>query len=220
MGDVATYSRPRVPRPHAIAVAVCVVIAALGVVVVILSNRGSTASGALRGARLTMRIVDASSAQADVDTLAGPGRLSVLQVDGRARQEAVVGQLTYDQHASRSGQYALFVIDNDSHQVAPLMWGAGPPGSSVGQGWDGRYNSLAHNHAWLAPLAETRGPGGDWSDPGTAVSFPADTRGPITFAAYLPADALPINDPAQQLTIALAYLDADGNPSWVRQLTA
>lgn len=161
-------------------------------------------------ASIQLTVVPVAQAQQRIDQLVGAGRLNAVVTPG---PDIVVGQLLFHtpSNAPKAGQYSLFVIDNDSHQVVPGMWGIGPVGSHVGQGWDGHYPNLAKAYSWLQPLAV---------QDGSAVSFPPDARGPVTFEATLEPGSLPITDPSTQLTIALAFFAADGHIYWAEKLPA
>ena len=167
-------------------------------------------------ASASFTVLSPRQAQAKVDELAGPGRMSVPL---RSRQE-VVGQLTFTvpPNASPDDQYALFVIDNRLNQPVPDMWGVGPVGTSVGQGWDGRYGQVARKYSWLAGLAPVPLGDGNWTDPGTAVSFRGTTTSPVTFVAVLSPDAPPVTDPRSDLSIALVLLGHNGS-IWAQNLT-
>jgi hypothetical protein len=179
-------------------------------------------SAAAVNARVDLKLVDIAGAQTAVDRVAGPDRLSVPTTGRQWARQVVIGQLRFGvpSNAAHDGQYALFVINNDEHRVVPDMWGGGPVGTNVAQGWDGHYSALASAHSWLRPLAMIRNGDGTASDPGAAVGFPPDTAGPVTFAAYLPADSLPVTNPRKQLTIALAYFAEGGDVYWVERLPA
>ena len=176
-----------------------------------IADSGSKApySAAAVDAHVQVQIVAPAQAQAAADRLAGPGRLTAPVGIPGVREE-VVGQLTFrtPDNAPHDGQYALFVIDNDDHRPVRDIWGAGPRGTDVGQGWDGRFDQLADKYHWLAPLADMDNGDGD---PGSAVMFRPDTASPVTFVAPLRAGALPVADPSRQLTIALAFISEGGH---------
>jgi hypothetical protein len=171
-----------------------------------------------------MEMVSPGQAQAVADRLAGPGRLTVpapAPIDGWGTIQQVVGQLTFrtPANAPSDGQYALFVIERAQNQVVPHIYGSGPVGSNVSQGWDGRFNDVAAKYPWLHMLASVRTPDGSgFTDPGMAVMFPPNTTGPISFAALLPQNSLPVTDPAQQLTVALVFIGANGHVYWATKL--
>ena len=156
-------------------------------------------------------------AWAAVDQLAGPGRLTVPVQSS----QQVVGQLTFavPANASPDDQYALFVIDNRLGQPVAQMWGVGPAGTHVAQGWDSRYGQVAQRYSWLASLAPVPVDGGTaWTDPGTAVSFVGSTTSPVTFDAVLRPHARPVFDPSSDLTIALVLLAHNGS-IWAQNLS-
>lgn len=167
---------------------------------------------------VSVEIVKPGQAQHELDRLAGAGRLAAPQIAGVT--QLVIGKLRFDTpgKAPHDGQYALFVIDKDDHRPVPDMWGVGPAGSEVRQGWDGAYNRLATKYGWLKPLADARTEAGAVTDPGTAVSFRPDTRSPVTFVATLRPGSRPVTDASRQLTIALVFLNAKGDPYWATEL--
>lgn len=223
-------NQPRPPRRQQVGRAwiavVAVVLCGMAIVVqrLLTDQDGAPYPASAIHATVHLQLVDATHVQAVVDALAGPERLSVpvATSGGPWAGQVIIGQLRLrtPDNAPALGQYALFVIDNDEHQPVPDMWAVGPAGSNVGQGWDGAYDQLAASYAWLRPLAEIHDDDGTFSDPGSAVSFPPDTASPVTFAAMLPRNSLPITDPGRQLTLALAFLSPDGQVYWAQQLTA
>lgn len=168
-------------------------------------------------ASATFTVLSPRQAQAKVDELAGPGRVTV---SWRSRQQ-VVGQLTFTvpPNVRPDDQYALFVIDNRVHRPVPAMWGVGPVETHVGQGWDSRYAQVTQRYSWLASLAAVPAGDGSWADPRTAVSFPADTTSPVTFVAALGPYAPPVTDPRSDLSIALVLISHNGS-IWAQNLTA
>jgi hypothetical protein len=169
-----------------------------------------------------MEVVAPGQAQAVVDRLAGPDRLTapfVEPVEGEAAAQLVVGQLTFrtPPNAPQGGQYALFIIDRAMGEPVPAIYAIGPIGTHVAQGWDGRYNEVAAKYPWLHMLASKRVPDG-FTDPGMAVDFAPNTPGPVTFAAVLDRASLPVTDPSQQLTVALVFLGANGHIYWATKL--
>lgn len=172
------------------------------------------------GAAVRMQLVSPNQAQAVADRLAGPGRLTApLPPEGRPPQ-LIVGQLTFrtPRNAPAGGQYALFLIDRARNRPLSAVWGTGPAGTNVGQGWDGRFNKVAAKYPWLSMLADERLPSGDYTNSGTAVIFAPDTPGPVTFAAMQEPDSLPIADPSQQLTVALVFIGANDHVYWATKL--
>jgi hypothetical protein len=173
------------------------------------------------GAAVRMQLVAPSQAQATADRLADPGRLvAPLPPEGSSTAQLIVGQLTFrtPPNAPADGQYALFVIDRAQHKSVSALWGAGPAGTDVGQGWDSRFNKVAAKYPWLSVLADQRTPSGDYTNSGMAVSFAPNTRGPVTFAARLDAESLPITDPSRQLTVALVFIGANDHVYWATKL--
>jgi len=174
------------------------------------------------GASVRMEIVAPGRVQAVVDQLAGPGRLNaplVEPVAGQPTQQQLVGQLSFrtPRNAPSGGQYGLFVIDRASNKPVPAIYGVGPAGTNVVQGWDGRFNKVAAKYPWLHMLASVRVPNG-FTDPGMAVIFASDTPGPVTFTALLDQDSLPVTDPPRQLTVALVFIGADDHIYWATKL--
>ncbi len=207
-----------------IAILVVLVLAVLAVrgVVASRANRAPYAAAAV-GAVVRMEMAAPGRAQAMADRLAGPGKLvapNVEPVDGQVPQQ-VVGQLTFrtPPDAPHDGQYALFIIDRAQNKPVPVVFATDPAGTQVGQGWDGRFDGVAAKYSWLHMLASIRTPDGSgYTDPGMAVGFPPDTRGPVTFVAALNATSLPITDPYQQLTVALIFIGENGHIHWATRL--
>jgi hypothetical protein len=186
-------------------------------------NRAPYAAAAVR-ASVRVEMVASGQAQAVVDQLAGPGRLSALvvePVEGQAAQQQVVGQLTFrtPHNAPKGGQYALFLIDRALGEPVPAVYATGPIGTNVAQGWDGRYNEVAAKYSWLHMLASTRTPDGSGiTEPGMAVNFAPNTPGPVTFTAVLDRESPPVTDPSQQLTVALVFIGANDHIYWATKL--
>jgi hypothetical protein len=177
-------------------------------------------SAAAVRARVDLQVLAPIDAQAAADRLAGKGRLSVpLPPLGPDAQE-IVGQVTFrtPSDAPHEGQYALFVLQDG--QPVSAIWGVGPPHTHVGQGWDGRFNEVAAKYSWLRGLASVETEPG-FTDAGSAVTFPPDTTGPITFVALRDRDRNPITDPEKDLAVALVFLgdDDDGPVYWATRLT-
>jgi len=176
-------------------------------------------------ASVRMTMVTPERAQAAADRLAGPGRLSVpapAPIEGWGATQQVVGQLTFrtPANAPSGGQYGLIVIDRASNRVVDHIYGAGPVGThEVATSWDYHFNDVAAKYPWLHMIASQRTPDGSgFTDPGMALMFPPDTSGPITFAALLPKNSLPVTDPAQQVTVALVFVGANGHVYWATKL--
>jgi hypothetical protein len=171
-----------------------------------------------------MEMVAPRRAQAAVDRLAGPDRLTapfVEPVEGQSTPQQVVGQLTFrtPDNAPTGGQYALFIIDRAQGKPVASVYAIGPIGTNVAQGWDGRFNEVAAKYPWLHMLASTRTPDGlEFTDPGMAVVFAPNTSGPVTFIATLDEVSLPVIDPAQQLTVALVFIGENGHIHWATKL--
>lgn len=186
------------------------------------TNRAPYAADAV-GASVRMELVAPGRAQAMADRLAGPDRLiapNVEPVDGQLAQQ-VVGQLTFHTppDAPHDGQYALFIIDRAQNKVVPSVVAIDPAGTQVGQSWDGRFDKVGAKYPWLHMLASIPTPdGSDFTAPGAAVSFPPDTRGSVNFVATLDVSSLPITDPAQQLTVALAFIGGNDHVYWATKL--
>lgn len=181
-------------------------------------------SAAALNAHVSMKAVSPDAAQAEIDKLAGQGHMwAVEPPDGmRSTTQELVGQLTFDVPAlaPANGEYALFIIDDRSKQLTPSLYGVGAPGSNVVAGWDGRYNELAKRYRWLVPTASINtGDGTGWHAPGMSIEFAPTTQGPVTFDGVL-NNALPITDPARQLTIGLAFFGPNGTLYWAQQLMA
>jgi hypothetical protein len=175
-------------------------------------------------ASVRIQMVAPGQAQAVADRLAGPGRLTVPFVeptDGSATPQQLVGQLTFrtPPNAPRDGQYALFIIERARNRPVSAAYGTGPVGTNVAQGWDGRFNKVAAKYPWLHMLASVQLPDGSgFTDPGMAVIFAPNTRGPVTFTAVLDELSLPVTDPSQQLTVALVFLGANDQIYWATKL--
>lgn len=164
-------------------------------------------------------------AEVTVTKAGGASRLLETLTDGRVttaallhpirQREHLVFQVHYRTGGRRSddGQLAMFVIDNRLHKPLSNVYVFGPPGSNVGQGWDGRYERLAHKYRWLASLAAVQDDSGGYTDPGMAVGWPPGTAGPLTIDAVLDPDALPVTDPSTDVTVVLAYL-GDSRGAW------
>jgi hypothetical protein len=169
--------------------------------------------------RVTLVVTDESHAQGVVDRMVGPGRLSTFTGRLFRARSQLVGQVDFRTlgRPSDSGELALFVIDNRTHTPLQTIEAIGPAGSNVGQGWDGRFQRLADKYDWLKPLAAVRDSSGGFTDPGMAVVFRPATKGPITFAAVVGADALPLADPAKDLTFVLAYV-GDSHGAWATRV--
>ncbi len=174
-------------------------------------------------AHVSVSIVKAGQARATLDRLAGPGRLGLpLLVKGEA-QQVIVGELTFRTpprlFGGHGGEYALFVLDRwDSSRPVSTMWGIGPIGTNVGQGWEGDYDNIAHKYDWLATLASPRLPDGSYGSAGMAVVFAATTRGPVTFTAKLREPTEITGDPARRITVVLAFLGDGGHVYWADRL--
>jgi hypothetical protein len=186
-------------------------------------NRAPYAAAAVQ-ASVRMEMIAPGRAQAVADRLAGPGRLSapvVEPVRGQPPRQQVVGQLTFrtPHNAPEGGQYALLIIDRALGKPVPAVYATGPVGTDVAQGWDGRYDKVAAKYPWLHMLASTPTPDGSgFTHPGMAVSFAPDTPGPVTFTAVLDPSSLPVTDPAQQLTVALAFIGENDHVHWATKL--
>jgi hypothetical protein len=186
-------------------------------------NRAPYAAAAV-GASVRMEMVAPGQAQAVVDHLAGPGRLTapfVEPVDGQATPQQVVGQLTFrtPHNAPQGGQYALFIIDRAQGEPVSALYATGPVGTNVGQGWDGRFNKVAAKYPWLHMLASKPAPDGlGFTDSGMAVMFAPNTPGPVTFTAVLDGLSLPVTDPSRQLTVALVFIGANDHIYWATKL--
>lgn len=217
---------PPLPRSHALRGSVAVV---LGIVVIVCvmfgaylwitwQHRPPFPPDAV-DANVTLSVLQPQQAQVKVDQFAGHGRLNVPYSSGTAGE--VVGQLTFavPPEASTDDVYSLFVIDNRTNEPVSGLWGVGSKGSHVWQGWDMAYNAVAQKYPWLASLAPVPVEGGSsWTDPGMAVSFPANTAGPITFVALLDRNAPPVSDPTSDLTVALVLIGDNGS-MWAENLT-
>lgn len=224
--NVEVTDRPGITRSVPVrtiaTVAILAVLVASGLILnsVIASRRDRAPYGAdAVHASVRLQMVTPGQAQAAVDRLAGTGRLTAPI--GPADQQQVVGQLTFHtpRNAPPGGQYALFVIDGRLGKPVPAIFATGPAGTEVNQGWDGRYNKVAAKYPWLHMLAAVPVPGLGYTDPGMSVSFAPTTAGPITFAALLDPDSLPVTDPAQQLTVALVFIGANDHIYWATKVT-
>jgi hypothetical protein len=217
----------RVPvrRSAGLAILAVLVVSALALsgVIAFRHNRAPYTAAAV-AASVRMDMVAPGRAQAAVDRLAGPGRLSapvVGPVEGEATPQQVVGQLTLrtPHNAPHGGQYALFIIDRARSESVTAVYATGPTGTNVAQGWDGKYDEVAAKYPWLHMLASRQTPDGSgFTHPGMAVSFPPDTAGPVTFTAVLDPASLPVTDPSRQLTVALVFIGANGHIYWATKL--
>jgi hypothetical protein len=217
--------RPGYRHPIALTLAL-VVIVALGSVA---DNRWrSWQAGAPYGAdavhaRVSLFLAKPETSQAKIDELAGPGRLVTLANPGGVGPgQSIIGQLQFDvpARAPADGQYALFVIDRRIDKVVPYIEAVGPPGTNVGEGWDGGYDRIARKAPWLRSVAEVRTANGSgWTAPGMSASWSARTHGPVTFAIQLGPAALPVDDPIHQLTVALVFLGSGDRVYWAMNLT-
>lgn len=223
--DAGRPSETRRGAVRMIAILAVLVVSVLALQSVIASrhNRAPYSADAVH-ASVRMEMVAPGRAQAVADQLAGPGRLSVPVVEpvkGEKTPQQVVGQLMFrtPPNAPRDGHYALFIIDRALGKPVSALYATGPIGTDVAQGWDGRYNEVAAKYPWLHMLASTQLPDGlGFTDRGMAVSFAANTPGPVTFTAVLDRLSLPVTDPSQQLTVALVFLGADDQIYWATKL--
>lgn len=172
-------------------------------------------------ASVHVEVIDPARAQARVDQLAGVGRLNALAVpDPPTTAQELVGQLRVTApHQNSSGQYGFFIIDNRTHETVPALYAVGPPGSNVAAGWDGTYDKIAKKYPWLRMLAMVPDGNGGFAAPGMAIDVPPGITGAVTFVALDPG-ALPITDPATQLTVALVFMNGHGPIYWAKNLTA
>lgn len=224
-GRTGETRRPSIRMLVRVAIVAVLLVSVLAIYSVIASrhNRAPYAADAV-GASVRMEMVAPGRAQAVVDQLAGPGRLTAPVgelVNGQAAQQLVVGQLTFrtPPNAPKDGQYALFIIDRALGSPVPAVYATGPIGTDVAQGWDGRFDEVAAKYPWLHMLASTRTPDGSgFSHPGMAAQFPPDTPGPVTFTAMLDGKSLPVTDPSRQLTVALVFLGPDDQIYWATRL--
>ncbi|HST49102.1 hypothetical protein [Jatrophihabitans sp.] len=213
----------RVIATVAVVVVLVVATVVLRNVAVSRANRAPYAADAI-SASVWMEIVAPGQAQPTVDRLAGPGRLPapfIEPADGGPAPQQVVGQLTFSTppNAPTDGQYALFVIERARNKPVDALYGAGPAGTDVMQGWDGRYDKVAAKYPWLHMLASVRTPDGlSFTNSGMAVMFPPNTVGPVTFTAVLSQESLPITDPLRQLTVALVFIGANDHIYWATKL--
>ena len=194
-------------------------------------NRAPYAAAAVQ-ASVRMEMVAPGRAQAAVDQLAGSGRLTapfVEPIAGEPTPQQVVGQLTFrtPPNAPQGGQYALFIIDRALGKPLSAVYGTGPAGTNVAQGWDSRFNKVAAKYPWLHMLASKRAPDGlgftdsgmaGFTDSGMAVMFAPNTPGPVTFTAVLDPGSLPVTDPSRQLTVALVFIGANEHVYWATKL--
>lgn len=170
-----------------------------------------------------VEVVRPEAAQQRLDELAGVGRLSALSPGGSGTDQELVGQVTVASPpvADKDTELALFVIDRRRGTVLSVLNGVGPERSNLGPGWDGRYDLVAANYPWLRALASVPEPGGSgWTDPGMALSMHASLPASVTFVGLPSPDALPITDPASQLTVALALVGNrdDGPVYWAKRV--
>jgi hypothetical protein len=173
-------------------------------------------------ARANLRVVTPDDAQEAADRLAGPGRLNVVYPVGDSPEQVLLGQLTLrtPPNAPADGEYVFALIDNNDHEPLEDIYAVGPhPQSTVAQGWEGRYQKIAERYPKLAAFKAILDPdGGGWRDPGMAVSFPATTRGPITYTAALGSEALPVSEVAARFTAVLALFGRNETLYWATVL--
>jgi hypothetical protein len=174
-------------------------------------------------ARLSLFVTEPETAQAKLDELAGPGRLfTLVNPGGDGPGQTIIGQVRFDvpAKAPADGQYALFVIDRRMGQPVPYIEAIGPPGTSVGQGWDGAYERVGKKIAWLSSVHMIRSADGSgWTAPGMSASWAPRTPRPVTFAVQLGPVALPVDDPMHQLTVGLVFLGSGDRLYWATNLT-
>ena len=143
------------------------------------------------------------------------GSHSGITLGAPRSSQIVAGTITVPPDTDLSDQdyYSLFVIDETDDDVAWDVYGLPSRGSGLARGWDGRYDQLAETYPWLASVASTE-TGSGWTDPGTTLSFGPDALArPLAFAAWLRPSGVLLDEP-EQLTIALAAWDDEGDLAW------
>lgn len=170
-----------------------------------------------------LEVLDPAAVQQRLDRLAGVGRLGALSPGDSGTDQELVGQVTVEAppDLDRHAQLALFVIDNRRSAPLPLLFGSGTSGTPVTSGWDGRFDLVARQYPWLHALASVRTPDGNgWTDPGMSVSLERAVPTTVTLVGLPSPDALPITDPASQLTVALALVGNrdDGPVYWAKRV--
>jgi hypothetical protein len=143
------------------------------------------------------------------------GSHSGITLGARQSSQIVAGTITVPPDTALFDQdyYSLFVIDETDDDVALDVYGLPSGDSELARGWDGRYNQLAETYPWLASVASVK-TGSGWTDPGTTLSFGPDALDrPLMFAAWLRPSGLLLDEP-EQLTIALAAWDDEGELAW------
>jgi hypothetical protein len=137
--------------------------------------------------------------------------LASAPVDGVALssakdQQYVVGRFSMSaRSAPRGSQYGLVIIDNRTHQPLTAVWPASTDHGTLSAGWDYGMNRIGEHYSWLSPLIDKRVDGG-YEDSGQAVMWLSGPAESFAFYGLLSSDALPVTDPARDLTIALVFL--------------
>lgn len=150
-------------------------------------------------------VTDGAQAQQVADRLVGEGKLGAVSVD----RIEIIGQvsLTAVGKPRDGGRLNLFLIDNRSNTLI-TMTSFVETADRMALGRDGRDHRLAKRYDWLKPVASAPSSDG-FTYEAMALSFASTHDGPVTFLAVLDADALPVTDPARDLTLALAYVTDD-----------
>ena len=137
--------------------------------------------------------------------------------------QPVVARVSWDGTPSAGGTYAFVLLDGRAAPPAPLRgygaWWRNDPAGAQGTGphGDGRYDVLGEHYGWLAGTRPVR-TGAGWTDRAEALGVPATEHGEATLAYYLGAADLPAGSPADQVELALVFVDVDGEVRWARRV--
>jgi hypothetical protein len=97
------------------------------------------------------------------------------------------------------------IIDNRTHQPLTQVWPASTDHGTLSAGWDYGMNNIGKHYSWLSPLVDEQVDGG-YQDSGQDVGWASGPAESFAFYGLLSSDALPVTDPARDLTIALVFL--------------
>lgn len=139
-----------------------------------------------------------------------------LVLDPPRDHQVVAGTLSIPHDSALAGEdhYALFVIDERFDQVATEVWAVPFGTTSVSRGWEGRYDEVAEANPALSSVASIQRAGGSWTDPGTTLALTQEQlTQPLDFVAWLSDSPVLMSDP-DELTIALAAWDEQGDLAW------
>jgi hypothetical protein len=135
---------------------------------------------------LSLELVPDAQAQARLDALAGPGRLTAPVGHG----QLLVGQVGYDVPAAADGStpWSFFLLDPDGDPLQHI-YGVTPSGDATA-GWSSSYGTFADQVPALRGLAAVADGSGGFTDPGSSLSVDTTTSGPLTFVAIPPEYAV------------------------------